>query len=410
MYQGLEGFFFRMAATIFSVFLIVDLGLNPFRLVIMGTILEVSYFLLEVPTGVLADTVSRKLSVIVGLAGIGLGFVILGLAPTFLVAGISQVVWGVFATFTSGADVAWMTDEVGEDEARRYYVRGDQWWHVGALIGIASSVALATIDLRLPIVLAGVGYGALSIVMAFLMREERFRPRPRSEGERLHQGMVATFKSGVGAVRAHHVLILILAVAALHGASSEGFDRLSDYHLLNEVGLPSLAGFNQVLWFGVLDGVALLFGLGALTFVKRRTHLVGHAHVARILAVIDVLLVIFVVVFAVTGGFVVALIAFWIVGGLRSVRDPIFVAWVNQGLDPATRATINSMSTQADAVGQAAGGPVLGVIGNRSVPWALGVSGLLGAPALALYARAIRRGSVGTVEPAEAELELDDEP
>ena len=259
--------------------LIVDLGLSPFRLVLMGTILEVSYFLFETPTGVLADTVSRKLWVVVGLAGIGLGFVMLGVAPTFLVAGLS-VVWGVFATFTSGADVAWLTDEIGEEEGRVHYVHGRHWWHVGALLGIVCSVALATIDLRLPIVMAGVSYGGLSVAMAILMREERFRPRPRTEGERLHHGMVATLKEGVGAVRAHHVLLLILAVAALHGASTEGFDRLSDYHLLKEVGLPSFAGFDQILWFGVLDGVALLFGLGALTYVKRK-HLVGHAHVAN---------------------------------------------------------------------------------------------------------------------------------
>ena len=125
---------------------------------------------------------------------------------------------------------------------------------------------------------------------------------------------------------------------------------------------------------------------------------------------IDVLLVTFMLVFAVTGGFVVALIAFWIVGGLRSVREPIFVAWVNQGLDPSTRATINSMSTQAAASGQAAGGPVLGLIGNRSVPLALGVSGFLQVPAFALYARVIPTGSVGTVQPEEEELEISDDP
>jgi uncharacterized membrane protein len=36
------------------------------------------------------------------------------------------------------------------------------------------------------------------------------------------------------------------------------------------------------------------------------------------------------------------------------------------------------------------------------------VSGLLRLPSLALYARAIRRGTVGTVEPADAVLELEE--
>jgi hypothetical protein len=218
--------------------------------------------------------------------------------------------------------------------------------------------------------------------------------------------MVATFREGVAAVRAHHVLVLIIAVAALHGASTEGFDRLSDFHLLVDIGLPAFGGLDRIAWFGVLDGVALLAGLVAVTVVKRRLHLEGHAHVARILAAIDVGLVVAVVIFGVTTSFAVAVAVFWVAGGLRSAREPIYTAWINQGLDARTRATINSMGTQADAIGQAAGGPVLGVVGNRSVPLALVLSAVLRLPALLLYARAVRRGTVGTLEPEAIEEDL----
>ena len=52
--------------------------------------------------------------------------------------------------FVSGADVAWLTDEVGEDAARPLYVQSEQPSNGGALVGIAGSVALASIALRLP--------------------------------------------------------------------------------------------------------------------------------------------------------------------------------------------------------------------------------------------------------------------
>jgi hypothetical protein len=90
------------------------------------------------------------------------------------------------------------------------------------------------------------------------------------------------------------------------------------------------------------------------------------------------------------------------------VRGPLFTAWINQGLDPATRATINSMGGQADAVGQAMAGPVVGGVGRAvSVPWALTLAGLLRLPILFLYLRAIRRGTVGTVEPDAMDQEID---
>ena len=34
--------------------------------------------------------------------------------------------------------------------------------------------------------------------------------------------------------------MLILGTAALHGASTEGFDRLADLHILRDIGLPSI--------------------------------------------------------------------------------------------------------------------------------------------------------------------------
>jgi DHA3 family tetracycline resistance protein-like MFS transporter len=416
-YSAGEGVLFRLLTTIYSVFAILELGLDPLQLVLMGTILEGTYLLFEVPTGVVADTFGRRTSIIVGLVGTGVAFTILGIANSFAVAVVSQVLWGIAATFQSGADVAWLTDEVGQEPAREYYVKGDQAWHAASLVGIVVSVALGSIDLRLPILACGAGYAMLGVSLTFVMPEERFRRPERTAGERLHKGLLRTFREGVSDVKAHHVLLLIIAVAALHGASTEGFDRLSDLHVLCEVGLPGVdvscggngaeAGFDLVVWFGVLDGVALIIGFAGLHLLRKRSHLVGHRHVARILAVIDVLLIGSVVAFGLSRAFGLAIAAFWLVGALRSVREPIFTAWVNQGLESSTRATINSMASQADAIGQTAGGPVLGLIARRvSVPSSLVTSGLLRAPTLLLYVVAMSRGSVGTAAPAEMEPEL----
>jgi len=408
IYVAGDGFLFRMIFTVYSIFVVLTLGFTPFQLVLLGTILEGTYLLCEVPTGVVADTVSRRLSVVIGLVGSGLSFLVLGLSHSFLVVALTQVMWGFFASFQSGADVAWLTDELGEEAARPHYLRGSQIGNAAALAGIVVGIVLATINYRLPIILASLGVIVFGLAMLFVMPEEGFEKKERAEGERIHTGMVNTFKNGVRQVRAQHVLVLILGVAALHGASTEGFDRLADFHLLKDIGLPAIGNLDRIVWFGVIDGVALILGIVALAMFKRRSHLNGHAHVARILRVIDLVLIAAVVAFGLAGVFWLALLAMWIVAAIRNVREPIFDAWVNQGLDPSTRATINSMGAQSDAIGQAAGGPALGLIGNASVPAALVVSGFLRLPALLLYARAIKRGTVGTAEPTEEALELEE--
>jgi DHA3 family tetracycline resistance protein-like MFS transporter len=412
-YMAADGFFSQMMSVIFSLFLILRLDLGPFQLVLLGTVLEGTYLLFETPTGVVADTISRRTSIVIGLAGGGVGFVLLALSHSFWMAAASQVVWGIFATFQSGADVAWLTDEVGEGAARPLYLRGDQFWHAAALVGIVAGVALATIDLALPLFVSGAGLLMLAGALWIVMPEEGFERRERREGERLHHSLIATFKEGVRAMRSHPALVLILGTAALHGASTEGFDRLADLHILRDIGLPAIGQLSQLWWFAILDGGALLIGFTALIVVRRRVTLEGHVPVARILAVIDVLLVVSVVVFALTGQFWVALLAMWVVGALRSVRGPVFTVWINQGLDPKTRATINSVGGQADAVGQAAGGPALGAIaGGLGVPVAIVASAALQLPTFLLYRRAIRKGTVGTLAPDEIDpvLDLEDDP
>jgi hypothetical protein len=68
--------------------------------------------------------------------------------------------------------------------------------------------------------------------------------------------------------------------------------------------------------------------------------------------------------------------------------------WLNQQItDSSVRATVISISGQADAIGQAAGGPALGAIGNAwGIRAALTAGALVLLPALGFYGRALRHG------------------
>jgi hypothetical protein len=68
------------------------------------------------------------------------------------------------------------------------------------------------------------------------------------------------------------------------------------------------------------------------------------------------------------------------------------MGWLNRNIDDSSvRATVISMTGQADAVGQTAGGPALGAIGNAwGIPAALLAGAVVLTPAIALYGRAIR--------------------
>jgi MFS transporter, DHA3 family, tetracycline resistance protein len=98
--------------------------------------------------------------------------------------------------------------------------------------------------------------------------------------------------------------------------------------------------------------------------------------------------------FALAGNLAVAVGALLVAGLARSLVGPLYMTWLNQQItDSSVRATVISISGQVDAIGQSAGGPVLGVIGNVfGIRAALVAAALVLTPTLGLYARAMRHG------------------
>jgi len=387
---GASELFFWIIFTMDGVYQVTMAQLNPLQLVLVGTVLELTCFLFEVPTGIVADAYSRKLSIVIGMALIGLGFMLEGLFPHFELILLAQVVWGVGATFTSGATEAWITDEIGEANAGRAFLRGSQVGQVCTLVGIVAGMMLANIRLNLPIVLGGGLFVALGLVLWLFMPEDGFRPTP-AQDRNSWQRMARTFRGGLAMMRVRPALITILAIGSIYGAFSEGLDRLWTPHLLN-FALPTLDGLQPIVWFGVVRIAGMLLALGATEVARRRVDTNSHAMVARVLSINNALLIACVVVFGLAGHWGVAFAAFMATMPLRRVRNPLYTAWVNQRLDPQVRATVISMSSQADALGQMVGGPILGAIATgASLRAALVVAGLALLPSLLLYARTIRQ-------------------
>ena len=170
--QAAGWFLNYMAFTAAGLFLILDVGLNPLQLVLVGTTIEVTAFLCEVPTGVVADVAGRKVSVIVGYSLLGCGFLLYAVPELWIVLA-GQVLLGVGFTFVSGAFVAWVTDEIGEEAARPLYLRAAQARQLASILGLVAAAIVGLAALWLPVVLGGIGYLALAGWLALTMTESR---------------------------------------------------------------------------------------------------------------------------------------------------------------------------------------------------------------------------------------------
>ena len=387
--EATGAFLFSMIFAASSIYQVTIAQLNPLQLVLVGTILELSVFLFEVPTGIVADIYSRRLSIIIGYFLIGLGFLLEGSIPLFFPILLAQVLWGVGYTFTSGATQAWITDEIGEESANKAFLRSNQISQVTALAGIGAGAVIGSLRINLPIQIGGILLALLALVLILIMPETGFQPAPREERSSW-QNMLLTFRNGLGMIKKRPALIDILVIGLFYGLYSEGFDRLWTKFILDNFSFPQF--FQPVVWLSLMEAAGMLLSVFATEVALRRVNTSSHSSIGRALMSITTVLIASLI------GFALAPQLLWVVGAYlliyvaRNVISPLYTAWVNQGLDSQVRATVLSMSSQVDAIGQIAGGPVVGIIGNVfSVQTAIIFSSLTLIPILPLFSRTVRR-------------------
>jgi DHA3 family tetracycline resistance protein-like MFS transporter len=390
-----------MMFTVTSLYEATVAGLTPVQLILVGTTLEISAFVFEVPTGIVADVYSRRLSIIIGYILIGIGFLVEGFFPAFLPILLAQVIWGLGYTFTSGATQAWISDEIGEDEANKLFMRATQIGLFASLIGMGLAMLVGANNVALPLQLGSAGLLLIGVTLAVIMPETGFHPTPR-EDRNTWQHMWHTFKQGVDTVRAKPRLMNIVFIGLFYGIYSEGFDRLWVKHLLDTFDLPIIFGNNQVAFFAALRVAGTILTIFAVRFVEKRVDSSSPLAIGRAVLIVTAGISLAMFGFALSQFLILSLLLYLVIDALRDVHIPLQTAWVNQKLDSKVRATVHSMFGQVDAVGQMLGGPIVAVIAALgSAVASLVTSSLLLTPALFFVSRA----NSGSMNEADGEAE-----
>lgn len=384
--------------TTYALYFIKTLEFSPFQLLLVGMVLESTCLVFEGITGVVADTYSRRLSVIVGTFILGIGFVLEGgviwldtLTPFYWIL-LAEVILGIGYTFISGADTAWIVDEVGEQQVGRVFMRAKKFALIATLVGIALSVALSTLAPNLPYLMGGFLYLATGLFLVIAMKETAFIRRERT-GHHSHWGeMKQTWLEGAGVIRRQPVLVLVLLVTLFSGAASEGYDRLWEAQLITGVGIPTDGLMTDAMWFGVIAILSTLLSIIVMQLTEKRLDLGDERVVVRGMFVLTAIRIIALFAFAFAPGFAWAFLALLIIGVVRTMSEPMYDTWLNLHLESKVRATVLSMMNQSDALGQIGGGPLVGWVGSRfSIRLSLATAAVLLAPLLGVYGFALRQ-------------------
>lgn len=363
-----------------SVYLVVESGLSPAQLVFIGVAQGVVSLLFEVPAGVVADTISRRTSLLVSHVLMGVAMLATGLTTDFGLLVATQMLWGISWTFASGADVAWITDEL-DDPARipAVLVRSGRADLTGAAVGLVVIGGLGSLLPRgVAMVIAGGAMLVLGVYVAVRFEERRFTPARSRRWAASWQ----ILRDGIKLVRASRaILVMFAATFLVNGADNTA--RLFQRRLV-DLGFPS----SPVLWFTLLGVLTLLVGALVLRLVEGRVGTVGGAvrwyGLACLAGVVGFAALAFVPE-ELSGGAAVVLVT----GIAMPMTRVIGTIWVNRETTGDVRATVHSFLAQAEYLGEIVlGFGIAAVAQLAGLPAALVVSAAVLAVTIVLVSRA----------------------
>ena len=385
LFSAITAMCFSLVATVMIVYHIEIVHLNPLQLILVGTTLELACFIFEIPTGIVADVYSRKLSIVIGGVLTGVGFILEGSISSFIFVLVAQIVWGLGSTFISGSLEAWIAEEEKNKDLDEIYIKGAQAGQIGAFIAIVLSTVIANFSVRLPIIVSGVLFIILALFLWLYMPENNFKPSAPGDLNTFKK-MVYTFKSGLKFVKSKSIIMILLAVTLFYGLSSEGYDRLSNAHFLQDTTLPKLGNLSSVTWFGIFGILGMILSFIVMHFMAKNLKNEDNRKNGKLLLCINILYISSMLIFALTRNFSLMLIAYLATNTFRIINEPIFSAWLNGHIDDNSRATVLSINGQMNSLGQILGGPIIGIIAtNISVSIGIVCTSLLVAPVLVLY-------------------------
>ena len=165
---------------------LMSAGLSIFQVMLVNATFSLGQFVFEVPTGVVADTIGRRASLLLCLATVLLGtlaylaaaWLHLGIVPFIAVS----VLLGLGFTFYTGAVDAWMVDAVkhhGYDgPLEPIFARVQAVFGGSMLVGTVGGGLLGQIHLYVPYVVRAALLVPTIVVAWRSMREVGFQPRP----------------------------------------------------------------------------------------------------------------------------------------------------------------------------------------------------------------------------------------
>jgi MFS family permease len=393
-YYLLAGLYTLAAAAIWGVntLFLLDAGLSFFEVFVANAAFSAGMVVFEIPTGVVADTLGRRMSFLLSVSVLGattLLYVALAeMGAGVLAFAVVSVFMGLGFTFYSGAMEAWLVDALAATGHRglldRVFARGQQVTGAAMLVGTVGGGLLGQVDLALPYLVRTALLVTVFVVAFAVMHDLGFTPR-RVTAAAFPGEIARNARAGVEFGWAQRSLRLLMLVSFVQAGFLMWAFYASQPYLLDLLE-------SDAVWVAglVAAGVALsaIVGNEIVDLVSRRC-----THRTTILLGAGVVQAAAAIVLGVAGSFWVAVGALFVMMAGYGLASPVRQAYFHQVVPTEQRATVVSFDSMVSNVGGVGAQVGLGALGEeRSVGAAFLVGGVAMVAALPLIGGVRRIG------------------
>lgn len=339
-------------APLYPLFLL-SLGLDLFEINCVLATYLIGVFLLEVPTGAIADRFGRKFSFLCSCAIRALAFGLYYHAEDFADCLVAEFIDAVGTTLATGALDAWAIDGMrAEGNTRshdRFFARAQMLARVMMIAGGVAAGYIADVDIALPWAIASAGFALTGVVAALLMREHPVPGRANGEPRLTYW---QTMRAGWRTVRGSSDLLLLCALTA--GVVFAAVPA----HMLWQVRLREIAG--EGIW--LMGWVWALVNLVAVIGSSLLPRLLSSFTREQVLAISALWRAGSLALAALAVGFWPVLFGVLLQEAGFGLSEPVFLAWVNERTGPEQRATVISVRSMFATLGGGIGLLCLGLV------------------------------------------------
>ncbi len=350
-------------------------GITYMQIFILNAWFMLWNFLLEVPTGTVADTFGRKTSLALGCLVAAVAALVYASTPRFVVFLCGEVLFAVAFTLMSGADEALVYDTLGQlnrsDASKRTFARLESFKLAGIVTGaLCGSLIAKGFGLRVPMLVQGApcliaGVLALSLVEP----GDGARRAPATTYMQLLRGGIRHFRS--------HRILRVLAFDMVGTAALAWLIVWMYQPQLERVGV-------DLAFFGAMHAAMCIGQILLLGNIERLEALVGSKK--RYLLVSAVLPGVAFIIVGLSSHVVVVVLGVLVAAVFGMSRPPLFISYMNKYIPSEQRATVLSTISMLRTLAGAVINPIAGLLADWSITSAMIVFGIA-AITLALFTR-----------------------